>query len=57
MGRKFGISKRDKGRKGNSEERRPKNEGLRITETSNRGNEEIYTLYNRYGDGGAVGSV
>ena len=57
MEKKLGISKRDKGRKGNSEERRPKNEELRITETRNRGNEEIYTLYNRYGDGGAVGGV
>ena len=57
MEKKLGISKRDKGRKGNSEERRPKNEELRITETRNRGNEEIYTLYNRYGDGGDVGGV
>lgn len=57
MGRKFGISKRDKGRKGNTEERIPKNEGLRITEIRDKENEEIYTLYNRYGDGSDVGSV
>ena len=57
MGRKFGIRKRDKERKGNSEERKPKNKELRITEIRDKENEEIYTLYNRYGDGGAVGGV